>query len=54
LKVPITEHLDSEKKESLAGEQGSVWDFARRNHVPALLAVGGIVWLLTAFSAAVY
>ena len=48
LKVPITEHLDSETKESLADEQGSVWDFAKRNHVPTLLAVGGIVWLLTA------
>jgi hypothetical protein len=25
-----------------------VWEFAKRNHVPALLAVGGIVWLIGA------
>jgi hypothetical protein len=47
-----------ETKESPAGEtdaqagepgaQGSVWEFAKRNHVPALLAVGGIVWLIGA------
>jgi hypothetical protein len=24
------------------------WDFAKRNHVPAVLAVGGFVWLLVA------
>jgi hypothetical protein len=24
------------------------WGFAKRNHVPALLAVGGLVWLLVA------
>lgn len=51
LKVPLTEHLDSETKQSLEGKQGpqsSIWDFAKRKHVPILLAVGGIVWLLTA------
>jgi hypothetical protein len=26
--------------------QSSFWEFAKRNHVPAVLAVGGIVWLL--------
>lgn len=25
---------------------GAFWEFARRNHVPAVLAVGGFVWLL--------
>ena len=30
--------------------QGSFWDFARRNHVPAVLAVGGFVWLLVALA----
>ncbi|HET9448204.1 MAG TPA: hypothetical protein VFO35_18195 [Steroidobacteraceae bacterium] len=24
------------------------WEFARRRHVPAVLAVGGLVWLLVA------
>ena len=28
------------------GAQGSFWEFAKRNHMPAVLAVGGIVWLL--------
>lgn len=28
--------------------QRSVWEFARRNHVPALLAIGGLAVLLTA------
>jgi hypothetical protein len=50
LKVPLGEHVDNATKESLEGEQlpksGSVWEFARRNHVPALLAAGGIVWLI--------
>jgi hypothetical protein len=26
--------------------QSALWDFARRNHVPTVLAVGGFVWLL--------
>ena len=26
--------------------QSSFWQFAKRNHVPAVLAVGGFVWLL--------
>jgi hypothetical protein len=26
--------------------QSPLWDFAKRNHVPAVLAVGGVVWLL--------
>jgi hypothetical protein len=30
------------------GSQRPAWEFARRNHIPALLAVGGIVWLLAA------
>jgi len=30
------------------GSTASAWDFARRNHVPALIAVGGIALLLTA------
>jgi hypothetical protein len=28
------------------GAQSSFWQFAKRNHVPAVLAVGGLVWLL--------
>ena len=51
LRVPLTEHLDSQTKESLEGEQGSQgskWEAAKRYHVPTLLAVGGIVWLLIA------
>jgi hypothetical protein len=51
LKLPLSEHLDSETKESLEGEHGSrssLWDFAKRNHVPTLLALGGIAWLLAA------
>jgi hypothetical protein len=48
-KVPLSEHLDGATMGSLEGEQhaeGSLWDFAKRNHVPALVAIGGIVWLL--------
>ena len=51
LRVPLAEHLGGETKESLEGEQGSqgsTWELAKRYHVPAVLAVGGVVWLLTA------
>jgi hypothetical protein len=51
LKVPLGEHVQSATRESLAGDQsaqGSVWEFAKRNHVPTLLAVGGIAWLIGA------
>ena len=63
LKAPLSEHVDSQTKRSLEGEQGSQssqgsassqgtqtspWEFARRNHVPTLLAIGGFVWLLVA------
>jgi hypothetical protein len=57
LKVPLSEHVEGGTTESLAAEQGaqreqdaqnSMWEFAKRNHVPALLAVGGIVWLIGA------
>jgi hypothetical protein len=50
LKVPLSEHLENATARSIAGEQdapGSLWSFAKRNHVPALLAIGGIAWLLT-------
>lgn len=30
------------------GSQSPVWNLAKRYHVPTLLTVGGIVWLLTA------
>jgi hypothetical protein len=55
LKVPLDEQLDSATKQSLGGEtdersgrsqSDAVWDFARRNHVPAVLAVGGVAVLL--------
>jgi len=50
LRVPLGEQVDSATKDSLQGAQGtsgrSVWEFAKRNHVPALLAAGGIVWLI--------
>jgi hypothetical protein len=48
-KEPLSEHLDSETNETLEGVKDSqrpVWEFARRNHVPTLLAIGGIAWLL--------
>jgi hypothetical protein len=50
LKVPLSEHLDRATIGSLEVEQrsqGSMWASAKRNHVPALLAVGGLLWLLT-------
>jgi hypothetical protein len=28
------------------GAQSSFWELAKRSHMPAVLAVGGIVWLL--------
>jgi hypothetical protein len=49
MKEPLSEHLDSETKESLQSAKGSqspVWEVARRSHVPTLLAIGGIAWLL--------
>ena len=49
LKVPLGEQMDDAARESLVSEQTdprSLWDFARRNHLLTLLAVGGLVWLL--------
>jgi len=28
------------------GSQSSFWEFAKRKHVPTVLAIGGVVWLL--------
>lgn len=47
--VPLSEHLNETKTKSPEGEQGSessLWQLAKRTHVPTLLAIGGIVWLL--------
>jgi hypothetical protein len=43
------EHVNTATQESLAGGQNaehSLWDFAKRNHLVTLAAVGGIVWML--------
>jgi hypothetical protein len=43
------EHVNTATEKSLAGGQTgehSLWDFARRNHLVTLAAVGGIVWML--------
>ena len=43
------EHVNSATQESVAGGligERSFWDFAKRNHLVALVAVGGIVWML--------
>jgi hypothetical protein len=46
---PEANAQDSGADSSLEGSQGAqsaLWEFAKRNHVPAVLAVGGFVWLL--------
>jgi hypothetical protein len=51
LKVPLSEHLGSAEQGLAHGNRrpdDSAWAFAKRNHVPALLAIGGIAWLLAA------
>lgn len=47
LKVPLGEQVDEPTQAALQqSTRDSIWDFARRKHVPALLAAGGVVWLL--------
>jgi hypothetical protein len=49
LKVALGEQLDAPMTDALGAARSrkdSMWDFARRKHVPALLAAGGVVWLL--------
>jgi hypothetical protein len=49
LKVPLGEQLEDPMKDALGAARStkdSLWDFARRKHVPALLAAGVVVWLL--------
>jgi hypothetical protein len=38
--------LKTKSQEREQGSESSFWELARRNHVPALLAIGGVVWLL--------
>lgn len=50
LKVQLGEHLDSATRRSLQSAQrpgSSMFEIAKRNPVPLLLAVGGLVWMLT-------
>jgi hypothetical protein len=48
LKVPLGDQVDGRTKDALQerSPKDSIWEFARRKHVPALLAAGGVVWLL--------
>ena len=46
---PPKEPVEGVTKGSLQRAQhgeGSLWNFAKRNHLPTLIAVGGIIWLL--------
>jgi hypothetical protein len=43
------EHVNSATQEPVPGGligERSFWDFAKRNHLVTLVAVGGIVWML--------